>query len=121
MKKILPALLIITLVFEGYLTFLAFFKPEALLAGMRMTYSDSVKLPVYLIAWFLLLITMLICYLIYATVNNLSGYKGLIYLLSIWWIGIGIAIYFYSGVAANLLSDSLKGILIIIFTAVRKK
>lgn len=121
MKKILILLLVIALFLEGCLTFLAFFKPQSLLASMQVAYSDSLKLPVFLIAWFLLLITLLIGYLIFATYNNLPGYKSLIYLLSVWWIGIGIAIYFYSGVTSNLLSDSLKGLLLIVFTAANKK
>ncbi len=121
MKKILIGILIISIFLEGYLTFLAFFKPAALLSGMELTYSDSLKLPVFLIAWFLLLITMLIGYLIHAAVNNLPEYKSLIYLLSFWWIGIGIAIYFYSGLTSNLVSDSLKGVLLIVFTAANKK
>lgn len=121
MKKTLIILLVISFILEGYLTFLAFFKPAAVLSGMELTYSDALRLPVFLIAWFLLLITMLIGYLIYAAIKNLSGYKSLIYLLSIWWIGIGIAIYLYSGVTSNLLSDSLKGVLLIIFTAANKK
>lgn len=121
MKKILIALLSLALILEIYLTILAFFNPEKLAASIGVSYSNKLAFPLFLVAWFLLLIVLLIGYIIFAVVNDLPGYKPFIYLLSLWWIAIGVAIYLYSGSTSNLLSDSLKGILLIIVTASNKK
>ena len=121
MKKILIALLTLALILEVYLAVLAFFSPAKLAASINVSYSNELAFPLFLVAWFLLLIVMLIGYLIFAVSKDLPGYKPFIYLLSAWWMAIGIAIYLYSGSTSNLLSDSLKGILLIIVTASNKK
>ena len=121
MKKILVALLIISLVLEASLTFLCFFKPAAALNLMAMEYSGQLAFAVYLIAWFLLLITVVIAWLLYAVLKNKQGYKKIIYLLGIWWVAIGLGIYLFNGTATNLLTDSAKGLLLIFFTRLQKK
>ena len=121
MKKILVALLIISLVLEASLTFLCFFKPAAALNLMAMEYSGQLAFAVYLIAWFLLLITVVIAWLLYAVLKNKQGYKNIIYILGIWWVAIGLGIYLFNGTATNLLTDSAKGLLLIFFTRLQKK
>lgn len=121
MKRILVALLIISLVLEASLSFLCFFKPEAALNLMAMEYSGQLAFAVYLVAWFLLLITALIAWMLYAVVKNKQGYKNIIYIVSIWWVAIGLAIYLFNGTTINLFSDSLKGFLLIIVTRLQKQ
>ncbi len=115
-KKILLALLFIALALEVYLTYLCFFNPAAAFAAMKVDYGAAQAFPAYLIGWFLLLVTGLIAYALYAVAKNQKSVAPLIYILAIWWIGIGIGIWGYNGTTNNLLSDSLKGLLLLINT-----
>ena len=112
LKKLLIALLVISFLLELTLTLGCFIAPEKVLATLQLKSEPSLDLPVFLIGWFLLLITIFIAYIIIAVVQNKNGYQPFLYLLSLWWIGIGIAIYLKTGTATNLLTDSLKGLLL---------
>ena len=112
LKKLLIALLVISFLLELTLTLGCFFTPEKVLATLQLKNEPSLELPVFLIGWFLLLITILIALLIVAVAKDKSGYQPYLYLISLWWIVIGITIYFKTGIATNLLSDSLKGLLL---------
>jgi hypothetical protein len=120
-KKMLIALLTISLLLEALLTFLCFFMPAKALEQMKMIYSDVYAFPVYLIAWFLLLTTVLVAVLLMAIIKNKQHYNNIIYILSIWWIGIGIGIYIFNGLTTNLFTDSLKGFLLIGLTYINNK
>ena len=115
-KNILLLLLFLSLMLEAYLTYLCFFNPAAAFAAMKVDYNAQLAFPAYLIGWFLLLVTGLIGYALYAVVQNQKAIAPLIYMLALWWVGIGIGIWGYNGTPNNLLSDSLKGLLLLIIT-----
>ncbi len=120
-KKTLIALLIISLLLEAALTFLCFFMPEKALEQMKMAYSDLYAFPVYLIGWFLLLITAFIALFLAAAIKNNQHYNGGMYILCFWWIGIGIGIYCFNGLTTNLFTDTLKGALLLVLTYLNNK
>ena len=45
--------------------------------------------------------------------NGPPGGRGMINLLSLWWVGLGIAVYFMFNRPDNLLTDSLKGAILL--------
>ena len=116
LKKILIALLVISFLLELTLTLGCFIAPEKVLATLQLKNEPSLNLPVFLIGWFLLLITIFILYFIIAVAQNKTGYQPFLYLLCLWWVGIGFAIYLKTDMATNLFSDSLKGVLLAFFT-----
>ncbi len=111
MKKIFfLSILVLSILLEVYLCFQAFYDPPSLISSYGITYSKDLQLPMYLIAWFLLLIVLLIVVMIYQLLQNNFHSYALLYTLCLWWVGIGIGIYFYAGTGINLLTDSVKGI-----------
>jgi hypothetical protein len=120
-KKILIALLTISFLIEALLSFFCFFMPDVAFKQMHLLYSQQYALPAFLIGWFLLLVTCLLMWVIYAVIKEKPGYKNIIYILGFWWIAIGVSIYFFSGLATNLFSDSLKGFLLIVAAYIYKK
>ncbi len=60
MKKILLAILYIAFVIEAALSFLCFFMPAKALELFGMQYNKEFAFLGYIIAWFLLLVTVLI-------------------------------------------------------------
>ncbi len=68
----------------------------------------------YFSAWFLLLISSICAYLMWLVKSNRHGARGMINLLSLWWVGLGIAVYFMFQRPDNLLTDSAKGFLLLI-------
>jgi hypothetical protein len=113
MKKVLLIILIISFVVELALAFLGFFMPATAAELFKVAYNEQTAFLAYIIAWFLLLATVLIGYIIYLLANNKEGSKALIYILGFWWIGLGIGVYAAFGKIDNLLLDSLKGLLIV--------
>jgi hypothetical protein len=113
MKKILLAILAIAFIVEAALTFLCFFMPTKALELFGMQYNESFAFLGYIIAWFLLLVTVFIGYTIFLLQSNNKGSKVLIYLLGFWWIFLGIGVYIKFGKIDNLLLDSSKGFLLV--------
>ncbi len=120
-KKIFIGLLVISLLLEAVLTFLCFFMPGKALEQMKMVYSDAYAFPVYLIGWFLLLITLFIALFLVAAIKNNQQYNHAIYILCFWWISIGIGIYCFSGLTTNLFTDTLKGAILLVLAYLNSK
>lgn len=120
-KKILLILLVLSFVIEAALTFLCFFDTGKALQLFGMTYSNDTAFLAYIIAWFCFFITALIVYLFVGVQKNETYTKGLIYLLALWWVGLGIGVYIVFGKTDNLLLDSVKGLLLIIFNYLNTK
>jgi hypothetical protein len=112
MKKYIIVTLAVAFVIELALTFLAFFMPATAAALFKMQYSGENSFLVYIIAWFLLLVTILIAYTIYLLQHNKDA-KWLIYILGYWWIALGLGVYFTFNKYDNLMLDSSKGILLV--------
>ena len=112
-KNILLFILLISFLLEFYLCISAFFNPESVMKLFRLPYNSNTALLAYFSAWFLLLISSICVYLMWLVQTNRAGYYGLINLLSLWWIGLGVAIFIMFKRTDNLLMDSLKGLLLL--------
>jgi L-asparagine transporter-like permease len=84
-----------------------------------MKYSSENAFLVFIIAWFLLLVTAFIGYIIYLMRCNKDA-KSLIYILGCWWIGLGIGVYLAFGKADNLMLDSSKGLVLVLLNYFNK-
>jgi hypothetical protein len=113
MRKTLLIILGLSFVVELGLTFMGFFMPATAAELFKVPYNEQTAFLAYIIAWFLLLATAFIGYIIYLLLNNKEGSKALIYILGFWWIGLGIGVFAAFGKIDNLLLDSLKGLLIV--------
>jgi DMSO/TMAO reductase YedYZ heme-binding membrane subunit len=113
MKKILLISLILALIIEAVLSFLCFFMPAKAMSLFGMQYNEQVAFLGFIIAWFLLLVTILIGYAIYLLQINKMGSKAIINILGFWWIALGIGVYAIFDRLDNLLLDSLKGMVIL--------
>jgi hypothetical protein len=113
MKKYIVITLFIAFVIELALSFLAFFMPSIAAELFQMKYSSENAFLVFIIAWFLLLVTAIIGYVIYLLRKN-KDTKGLIYILSFWWIGLGVGVYLAFGKYDNLMLDTTKGLVLVL-------
>jgi DMSO/TMAO reductase YedYZ heme-binding membrane subunit len=113
MRKALLITLILALVIEAALSFLCFFMPAKAMELFGMQYNDQFAFLGYIIAWFLLLVTVFIGFAIYLLQANKVGSKAIINILGFWWIALGIGVYAIFDKLDNLLLDSLKGMAIL--------
>jgi hypothetical protein len=113
MKKYIVITLVIAFVIELALSFLAFFMPSTAAELFQMKYSGDNAFLVFIIAWFLLLVTTIIGYVIYLLKHNKDA-KGWIYMLGFWWIALGVGVYLAFGKYDNLMLDSTKGLLLVL-------
>ena len=113
MKKILLITLALAFIIEAALSFLCFFMPAKALELFGMEYNEKYAFLGFIIAWFLLLVTILIGYAIYLLQTNKVGSKAIINILGFWWIALGIGVYAVFDKLDNLLLDSLKGMVIL--------
>ena len=113
-KNLLYITLIIALIIEAAITVLCFFKPLTAMSLFGMVYNNETSFLAYIIAWFCLLVSILIIYALVGLKNNSNGYRILIYILGCWWIGLGIGVYVSFKKTDNLLLDSAKGIILVV-------
>ena len=113
-KNLLLFVLFLSFLFEAFLTAIAFCNPTATLKLFKLTYNDDTAMLAYFSAWFLLLITTICVYLMWLVKTARPGARGMINLLSLWWVGLGIAVYFMFNRPDNLLTDSLKGVILLL-------
>ncbi len=92
-KNLLYIILIAALAIEATLTILCFFKPVTAVGLFGMTYNNETAFLGYIIAWFCLLVSLLIVYAIIGLKNDSSYFEVLVYILGCWWIGLGIGVY----------------------------
>ena len=114
-KKSLITILILAFIVELGLTVGGFFMPAKILEIFKVGYNNDTAFLGYIVAWFLLLVTILIGIALWQVTNN-KNYTTLCYLLGFWWIGIGVGIYIIFGRPDNLALDSSKGLLLIVAT-----
>jgi uncharacterized membrane protein len=114
-KKLLVAILILAFVIETALCIGAFFLLEKTFDFFKVPYNNDTSFLGYLIAWFLLFITVVIGISLWQVKNN-AAYTTLCYLLSFWWIGLGIGVYIGFGRPDNLGLDTLKGAILTFLT-----
>ena len=94
----------------------AFFAPAFTLKQFGVVYSPDTTFLAYIVGWLLLFVSLVAAVALVQVQRRRPGFATWCYLLGLWWIGIGIGIYFAFGKPDNLLLDSAKGLLIVILT-----
>ena len=115
-RTLLLVVLLIALLLELALTGGAFFAPVFTLAQFGVKYGPETTFLAYIVAWFLLFVSLVAAVALAQVWQRRLGFATWCYLLGVWWIGIGVGIYYAFGKPDNLLLDSVKGILIVILT-----
>ena len=114
-KKLLIGLLSLALIIEIVLCIGAFFMQEKILTQFGVGYNNDTVFLGYFIAWFLLLVSILIGIALWQVLKN-KPYQTICYLLATWWIALGIGVYIVFHKTDNLFLDSIKGVLLFICT-----
>jgi hypothetical protein len=114
MKKYIIGLLVLAFIVEAILTFLCFFMPAKAMELFGMQYNEQLSFLGYIIAWFLLLVSVFILYTIYLVKKDIVLAKHMINILGCWWVALGIGVYFAFGKIDNLLLDSSKGVILLV-------
>jgi len=115
-RSLLLVVLFIALALELALTGGAFFAPAFTLTQFGVKYGPETTFLTYIVAWLLLFVSLAVAVAFGQVLQRRPGYATWCYLLGIWWIGIGIGIYYVFGKPDNLLLDSVKGLFIVILT-----
>ena len=115
-RTLLLLVLFIALLLEVALTGGAFFAPAFTLKQFGVVYSPATTFLAYIVGWLLLFVSLAAALALVQVQRRRPGFATWCYLLGLWWIGIGIGIYFAFGKPDNLLLDSLKGLLIVVLT-----
>lgn len=115
-RTLLLFVLVLAIVLELLLAGGAFFAPAYALTKFGVRYGESTAFLTYLTGWLLLFVSLVALLALGRVWQRRPGYAGLCYLLGWWWLGIGLGIYIQFGRPANLLLDSLKGLLLTVLT-----
>ena len=115
-RTLLLLVLTIALLLELALTGGAFFAPAFTLKQFGVVYGPATMFLAYIVGWFLLFVSLVAVVALVQVQRRRPGFATWCYLLGLWWIGIGIGIYFTFGKPDNLVLDSLKGLLIVVLT-----
>lgn len=118
-RKLLIAVLVLALIIELILTGGIFFATESTMQKFGVTLTNDTSFLAFIVGWTLLFVSI-ICFISLRQVIKNQDYHTLCYVLGFWWIGIGVGIYIVFKKPDNLFLDSLKGLLIIIFTKLSK-
>ena len=115
-RTLLLVVLSIALLLELALTGGAFLAPVFTLAKFGVKYSPDTTFLAYIVGWLLLFVSLVAAVALGQVWQRRPSYATWCYLLGLWWIGIGIGIYYSFGKPDNLLLDSVKGLFIVILT-----
>ena len=115
-RKLLLLVLSVALLLELALMGGAFFAPAFTLKQFGVVYGPATSFLGYIVGWVLLFVSLVAAVALVQVQRRRPGFATWCYLLGLWWIGIGIGIYYTFGKPDNLLLDSLKGLLIVVLT-----
>jgi hypothetical protein len=115
-RTLLLVVLLIALFIEVALTGGAFFAPAFTLAQFGVKYGPETRFLTYILGWLLGFVSLAALVALVQVAQRQRGYAAWCYVLGVWWVGIGIGIYFAFGKPDNLLLDSVKGLLIVVLT-----
>ena len=115
-RTLLLIVLLIAVVLELALTGGAFFAPVFTLTKFGVKYGPETAFLTYIVAWLLLFVSLAAAVAAGQVWQRRPSYATWCYLLGLWWIGIGIGIYYAFGKPDNLLLDSVKGLFIVVLT-----
>lgn len=111
-RKLLIALLIISLLIELAIAFGAIITPRFALQQFKIGETPDTAFLAYTVGWLCLFVSLICALVLYRVWYGKGDYATLGYLLGFWWIALGIGIYIAFGKADNLLLNSLKGLLL---------
>ncbi|WP_210520525.1 hypothetical protein [Hymenobacter terricola] len=115
-RTLLLIVLAIALLLELALTGGAFFAPALTLTQFGVKYGPDTTFLAYIVGWLLLFVSLVTAVAVGQVWQRRPSYATWCYLLGLWWIGIGIGIYYAFGKPDNLLLDSVKGLFIVVLT-----
>ena len=115
-RTLLLVVLFLALLIELALTGGVFFAPALTLAKFGTKYGPETRFMAFVVGWLLLFVSLVAIMAFVQVLNRRPGFASWCYLLGLWWIGIGIGIYYGFGRPDNLLLDSVKGLLIVVLT-----
>jgi hypothetical protein len=113
-KKALLALLGISLLIEIVFTSAGFIAPDWTLGQFQIVPSADTRFLGFTMAWMLFFVTLVIALAFWLVRRGDRAGWALSYVLGLWWVGIGIGIFAFSGRPDNLALDSAKGALIVV-------
>ena len=116
LRSLLLLVLLLATLAELALAGAAFFMPAFVLGRFGVKFTAEMGVLGYVLAWLLLFVTLIAGLAFGQVWQRRPHYSTLCYLLGIWWLGIGLGLYFLFGRPESLLLDSLKGLLIILRT-----
>ena len=115
-RTLLLLVLFVALLLELALTGGAFFAPAFTLTQFGVTYGPATAFLTYIVGWLLGFVSLVAAVAFGQVWQRQRSYWAWCYLLGVWWIGIGIGIFYAFGKPDNLLLDSAKGLLIVFLT-----
>ena len=116
MKKIILALLVLSLFVEFILSILGILFTELALTIFGVDTNNQTLFLAVIIGWLCLFVSMIIGLCIYYLIKNRFVVFDLLYCLGIFWILLGLHVYFQFNRIDNLFLDSVKGFTLIILT-----
>lgn len=115
-RTLLLLVLFIAVVMELALTGGAFFAPAFTLTQFGVKYGPETTFLTYIVGWLLLFVSLAALVALGQVWQRRPSYATWCYVLGLWWIGIGVGIYYTFGKPDNLVLDSVKGFLIVLLT-----
>ena len=115
-RTLLLVVLFLALLLELVLAGGSFFAPAFTLAKFGTKYGPDTAFLTYVLGWLLLLVSGAVLVAFGQVWQRRPGYATWCYLLGLWWLAIGVGIYYTFGKPGNLALDSLKGLLIVVLT-----
>lgn len=115
-RTLLLIVLFVAVLLELALAGGSFFAPAFTLAQFGVKYGPGIAFLTYVLAWLLLFVSLVAVVALGQVWQRRPSYATWCYLLGLWWIGIGVGIYYAFGKPDNLLLDSVKGLLIVVLT-----
>ncbi len=112
-RKLLIAILTVSLVIEVLWPVFGFFFPGLLLELFKMAPTPDVHFLAFVISWCLLFVALICGYALKLVLKNHPTGWTLSYILGLWWVGIGGSLFLLHGKIENLFLDGLKGALIV--------
>ncbi|GAC1375529.1 MAG: hypothetical protein NVS3B25_23880 [Hymenobacter sp.] len=115
-RTLLLVVLCLALLLELALTGGVFFAPAFTLTKFGTAYGPATAFLTFVVGWLLLFVSLVAAVAVGQVWQRRRSYATWCYLLGVWWVAIGIGIYYGFGKPDNLLLDSVKGLLIVVLT-----
>ncbi|MCE9600287.1 MAG: hypothetical protein K8S54_20175 [Spirochaetia bacterium] len=116
LRKALLTLLALSAIIEFVMAIGGFLMPDFARQQFKIGTTDDTRFLTFVTAWFILLIGIFCAYAWLQTFRGKGSGYVMTNILGLWWVGIGIGIYYFSGGHRpdNLVLDSAKGALLVL-------